>query len=151
LSPRPETVAEGHHAQVGVEPVEALDKALRRRAFALPGVSEQPTVISVPGAAAIWLDEDLDVARPDLVSHGREFAHIHPDGSLHVSLPPARATEASAAGWGEPPPDGHHARHVGRLLVYTPMTESELATVIRLLEESYEWVIGGSVVDDQPS
>jgi hypothetical protein len=32
---------------------------LARRVFAFPGVEERPSAISVPGARALWLRDDL--------------------------------------------------------------------------------------------
>ena len=92
------------HSQIGVVPEPAIDRELRRRAYALPGVLDRPTVISVSGARALWLAEEIELLRPEAILRGREFAHIHPDGSLHASLPPQRAQEAIDAGWAEPHP-----------------------------------------------
>jgi 3-isopropylmalate/(R)-2-methylmalate dehydratase small subunit len=140
--PRPETTTEGHHGQIGITPVAELNAELHRRAFALPDVEERETVVSIPGTRALWLREDLPLAHPEHVSHGREFTHIHPDGSLHLTLPPERANEAVEAGWGEPPPHGHRGRHEGRILVYTPANADELEVTLRLLAESYSFITG---------
>lgn len=35
----------------------------------------------------MWLSEEAPVARPEAIVARREFAHIHPDGSLHALLP----------------------------------------------------------------
>ena len=99
--PRPPTSKNMPHAQIGVRPVAAVNEELFRRCFSLPDVRNEPTVISIPGARALWLDEDLPLAHPEVIVRGREFAHIHPDGSLHASLAPERAREAADAGWAE--------------------------------------------------
>ena len=140
--PRPETTREGHHAQIGVEPAPEVNAELHRRAFSLADVEDRPSVISVHGSRGLWLRDDLSLRHPEHVSHGREFAHIHPDGSLHVTLPPERAREASDAGWGEPPPQGHGARHVGRIMLYTPLSPAELEVTFQLLAESYRFITG---------
>ena len=106
---------------------------LARRAFALPGVEERPSAISVPGARALWLSEG-GPAGP-----GEEFAHIHPmpDGSLHVALPPEIAEEAVEKGWAEQHPVarlGYIPANV--VMVYAPRDERELELVLGLVEES---------------
>ena len=102
--PRPPTNKNMPHSQIGIQPVPEVNAELFRLAYSLPNVTNRPTVISVPGARAIWLDEDLPLSHPESIARGREFAHIHPDGSLHVSLSPERAQEAIEKGWAEPHP-----------------------------------------------
>lgn len=133
------------HAQIGVVPVPAVHAELHRRAFALPGVENRPSVISVPGARALWLADDVPVARPDLILRGREFAHIHPDGSLHTVLPPERAREAIAAGWAEPHPIAGPLGMEGLVMLYTPRTTEELTTILALVVDSYNFVTGRGV------
>src|SRR4026209_1591832 len=87
---RPLTNKNMPHSQIGVQPTPEVNKELFRRAFALPNVTNRPTVISVPGARALWLDESLPLSHPEAIVAGREFAHIHPDGSLHAALSPER-------------------------------------------------------------
>jgi phospholipase/carboxylesterase len=130
------------HAQVDLGPVPVVDGELRRRAFALRGVVERPSIISVPGARALWLDDDVALARPELVLRGRELAHIHPDGSLHVVLPGERAVQAIDAGWAERHPLAEPLGVPGLVLLYTPRTEAELDVVLALVEECYALVTG---------
>lgn len=66
--------------------------------------------MSSPGARALWLDTSIELAHPELIVAGREFTHIHPDGSMHLSLPVERAREAITSGWAEPHPI---ARQIG--------------------------------------
>lgn len=56
----------------------------------------------------------------------REFAHIHPDGSLHIALSPERAQEAIAAGWVEPHPIAAYMGWEGMVMLYTPRDIAEL-------------------------
>ena len=92
--PRPFTTAGVPHIQVDVDPVPEVDETLRARAFALPGVENRPTVVSLPGGRGLWLVEEVTLAQPELILRGREFSHFHTDGSLHVPLPVGRACEA---------------------------------------------------------
>ena len=85
--PRTQTSGTVPHVQIGVEPVTAVNDELFRLAFALPGVENRPTIVSQPGTRGMWLSEEVPVAYPSAIVSGREFAHIHPDGSLHLALP----------------------------------------------------------------
>ncbi|MHA1937507.1 MAG: luciferase domain-containing protein [Candidatus Thorarchaeota archaeon] len=91
--PRTQTSGTVPHVQIGVEPVPAVKDELFRRAFTLPGVEDRPTIVSLPGARGMWLSDDIPLAHPEAIVSGREFAHIHPDGSLHAPLPYERALE----------------------------------------------------------
>ncbi len=130
------------HAQVDVEPVPEVNLELFRRAFSLPGVSNEATIVSVPGARALWLDESIRLAQPDGVMAGREFAHVHPDGSLHLSLPPDRAREAVAAGWAEQHPMARRSGNESLVLLYTPRDFEELEVVVGLITDAWCWVTG---------
>lgn len=139
----PPTVHQGMpHTEIGVSPVPEVNAELHRRAFALPRVSARPTIISVPGARALWIDESMTLAHPEVIVAGREFAHIHPDGSLHLPLPGHRAQEAVAAGWAEPHPIAAQLGVEGLVLLYTPRDLGELEVVWGLLLDSYTYVTG---------
>lgn len=140
--PRPEVHQGMPHSQIGVQPVPEVHTQLHARAFALPGVSNRPTIVSLPGARALWLDDGMELAHPEAIVAGREFTHIHPDGSLHLPLPVDRAHEAVAAGWAEPHPIAHLLGVEGLVLVYTPRDFDELEVVWGLLLDSYCHVTG---------
>ena len=141
---RPATSQGMPHAQIGIRPITAINDELFRRSFSLPMVQNRPTVISVPGARALWLDEGLPLAHPEVIARGREFAHIHPDGSLHLSLPPERAREAVEKGWAEPHPIANYIGIDGMVMLYTPVDQEELEVVFQLIVESYTVVTGNS-------
>jgi phospholipase/carboxylesterase len=130
------------HAQIGVQPVPDVNTELFRRCFSLPDVRNEPTRISVPGARALWLHEDVPLAHPKVIAVGREFAHIHPDGSLHASLPPERARQAMEAGWAEPHPMAMYMGQEGMVMLYTPRTMEELDVIFQLVVDSYNYVTG---------
>lgn len=144
-APRPRTTSGMPHAQIGVIPEPAIDRELRRLAYTLPGVLDRPSVISVPGARALWLADEVPVQHPEAILRGREFAHIHPDGSLHAALPPQRAREAIDAAWAEPHPIAEQLGLAGLVLLYTPRTPEELNVVLALVVDSYNYVTGRSV------
>ncbi len=130
------------HAQVGVRPIPEVNAELFRRAYALPDVENRPTVISIPGARALWLRDGVPLAHPEMIVAGREFAHIHPDGSLHVSLSPERAREAIEAGWAEPHPIAEQLGMQGLVMLYTPRTIDDLDVIFQLIVDSYNFVTG---------
>lgn len=147
---RPPTHQGTPHAQVGIQPVPEIHAELFRQCYSLPDVQNRPTVISVPGARALWLREDLPLAHPEVIAHGREFAHIHPDGSLHVSLPAERAREAVEKGWAEPHPLAQYLGIEGMVMLYTPLDMDELDVVFGLILDSYNFVTGRNLSTEDP-
>ena len=134
------------HVQIDVEPVPAVNDELYRLAYSLPGVENRPTIVSLAGARGMWLAEDISLAHPEAIVSGREFAHIHPDGSLHAPLPYERALEVDEKGWGERHPwaderDGWD----GLVMLYTPQSMAELEIIFQLIVESYNHVTGQSL------
>jgi hypothetical protein len=92
--PRPRTTPTNPHTQLDQQPAgTAIRDALAERLFSLPDVEERPTMISVPGARALWLRDDVPAGPPEAFMVEREFAHLHPgpDQSLHATLPPELA------------------------------------------------------------
>src|ERR1700682_3939320 len=101
--PRPATTPGLPHSQIDQQPTgEGIRRRLAERVFALPGVSEGPTRISVPGARALLLDRATASGPAEAFFIGGEFAHLHPgeDHSLDVCLPPNLVAAAREAGWG---------------------------------------------------
>ena len=132
--------------QIGVTPVEDVNKELHRLAFSLPGVVERPTIVSLPGALGMWLSDEVSVASPDAIVSGREFSHIHPDGSLHAPLPFQRALELEKKGWGERHPwADRRAGWEGFVMLYSASDMEELKTLFQLIIESYNYVTGQSL------
>jgi len=144
--PRPATSPGIPHAQLDQQPTDPrIHATLAARVFALPGVAERPSGISVPGARALVLDPVLAAGPSDAFLVGREFAHLHPwpDHSLHLCLPERLADAVCRAGWAEWHPfvaDGLLPRTV--VLVYAPRDEGELRVVARLVEASYHFALG---------
>ena len=143
---RPQTTAGMPHVQIGVTSVPAVDAALLRRVATLPGVDVRPTVISLPGAKGFWIEEHVAVAQPQAIVGGREFAHVHPDGSLHAALASARAREAIQAGWAVAHPWANkRAGWEGFVMLYTPQSMAELEVTFQLVVDGYNYVTGQAV------
>ena len=144
--PRTQTSGVVPHVQINVNPVIAVNDELFRRAYLLPGVEDRPTVVSLPGGRGMWLSDDVDLAHPEAILSGREFAHIHTDGSLHAPLPVERAREVDEKGWGELHPwAGERAGFDGFVMLYTPLSVEELDITFQLIVESYNHVTGRTI------
>ena len=143
---RPSTTPTNPHQQLDQHPTDpALRADLARRVFALPDVEERPSVVSVPGARALWLRAEASAGPPEAFLGGREFAHLHPgdDQSLHAMLPKELAQAAIAAGWAEP----HPVARTGGLpptavMLYAPRDHAELDIVYGLVLASYRFAGG---------
>ena len=142
---RPNTTPTNPHTQLDQNPEDPVVQELARRVFALPNVEERPSAISVPGARALWLRDDVPTGPPEAFMIGREFAHIHPlpDGSMHAALPPELAEEAIEKGWAEQHPVarmGHISPNV--VMIYAPRNAGEVEIVGTLVAESYRYAGG---------
>lgn len=135
------------HVQVGVKPVKELNDELIKLAFSLPSLEKRPTIVSLPGAVGMWLGKDVPVAFPKAIVSGREFAHIHTDGSLHAAFPFKRALELQRKGWGERHPwADRNEGWQGLVMLYSASSADELSVLIRLVTESYNHVTGQNVL-----
>jgi len=148
---RPRTTPTNPHTQLEQNPGREVVEQLARKVFALPGVEERPTAISVPGARALWLREGVAAGPPEAFMVGREFAHIHPmpDGSLHAALPPEVAREAIRKGWAEQHPVarmGGIAPNV--VMIYAPRDAGEVEVVAGLVEEARRYAGGSAAASD---
>ena len=142
-TPRPETTNGVPHVQLGVEAKPELSDELLRRVAGLPGVNLGPTRVSLPGATGFQLADDVPLAKPKAIVGGREFAHIHPDGSLHASLAPDTARAAVAAGWAIAHPWANQREGwEGFVMIYTPVNDNEVDVVFQLVQSSYSYVTG---------
>jgi hypothetical protein len=144
---RPKTTPTNPHTQLEQNPECEVVEELARRVFALPGVEERPSAISVPGARALWLREDVPAGPRGAFMIGREFAHTHPmpDGSLHAALPPEVAQEAIKKGWAEQHPVarmGFIPQNV--VMIYAPRDAGEIEIVTGLVVEAYRYAGGAA-------
>ena len=152
--PPPATTSDQPHQQIDQQPDDpALRERLAARLLALDDVSERPSLISVPGARGLVLDEAHAAGAPvDAFMAGREFAHLHPspDLSLHAMLPPDVAAEAIDKGWAEQ----HTAVPFGMappnaVLLYAPRDPAELEVVATLVEASHAYAHQRAGGDDR--
>jgi hypothetical protein len=144
--PRPETTSTFPHSQLDQQPDDpGLLEGLAHQAFALRGVVERPSCISVPGARALVLADDRDAGPATAFIAQREFAHFHPapDLSLHMALPDATADVAIERGWAELHLIARTQEVPGSVvLVYAPRNPDEVDAVWALLQASHEHAVG---------
>ena len=144
---RPRTTPTNPHTQLDQQPTDPrLTEDLARRVFALPGVVEQPSRISVPGARALVLAPEEATGPPEAFLIDREFAHLHPapDHSLQTMLPTATASEAVAAGWAEPHPVALRGLiPPTAVMLYAPRDEAELDVIEGLIRASHAFARPG--------
>ena len=145
---RPETTSGVPHVQIGIQPVPELSEEMLRQVADFPGVVLGATRVSLPGAVGFQLTSDVQIAHPQAIVGGREFAHLHPDGSLHASLHPDTARAAIDAGWAVAHPwADQRAGWEGFVMIYTATTDAELDVVLQLVRSSYMFVTGRSLPD----
>ena len=104
-------------------------------------------IASLPGARGVCISDGVPLANPEAIVAGREFAHIHPDGSLHAPLTFERAIEAVDGGWAERHPWADQTEGwQGLVMLYTPRSLEDLDVVFQLIVESYGFVTGRDVI-----
>lgn len=142
---RPNTTDCAPHEQVSQNPDAAMHRKFKESAFDFPFVERRPSIISVPGAEALWLPHDHAHGCRESFMLGNEFAHVHPayDGSMHLMLPVECTRELFAKGWGEP----HPMVAAGMIpetavMVFAPRDEAEIETALEILATSYDFALG---------
>lgn len=142
---RPTTTPTNPHTQLDQQPTGSEQRELLAASvFALPGVVERPSLISVPGARALWLGEGA-AGPPEAFMVEKEFAHLHPapDQSLHAMLPPGLDVEAVEAGWAEQHPVARRGLiPANAVMLYAPRDDAEREVVEKLVRASHAFARG---------
>ncbi len=143
---RPETTMFVPHVQVGVELVSEVNEELFRRVYSIPGIENRPSVIA--GWQGLWLTGKVNVFVPDALIGGREFGHIHDDGSLHIFLEPSRSNEAVETCWAifHPFAVQNLPGWDGFVMLYTPQSFNELNVTFQLIVDGYNYVTGQNLL-----
>jgi phospholipase/carboxylesterase len=141
---RPRTDNAVPHLQKTQRSPERIRQALLDWAVAtLPDVTETDTRISVSATRALWLAEHVEVAHEDAFMPppgGREFAHLHADGSLHLCVSDAAVEEIVGRGWGEVHP--LKDKGVNEVLFYAPRDKPELELAKYAVAEAWSYATG---------
>jgi len=143
---RPRTTPNIPHHQIGVDIVPEVHDEMVRRIYSIPGIEDKPSVVL--SWQGMWIKRGVDLVHPEAILGGREFSHIHDDGSLHIFLEPSRAAEAVKAGWAIEHPFAIQSpsRWKGFVMLYTPQSMEELDVTFQLIVEGYNYVTGQSEV-----
>ena len=133
------------HQQLDQNPPPEIYAKLKDRAYDFPFVERRPSIISVPGAEALWLLQEGGHGCAEAFMRGNEFAHVHPpdDGSMHMMLPEDRVSDVLERGWGEPHPlvpEGLVPPTA--VMIFGPRDEAELEVILKLIDASYRFARG---------
>ncbi|WP_017593184.1 luciferase domain-containing protein [Nocardiopsis potens] len=140
---RPATGPSVPHVQLDQNsPGEVREELERWMVGHLEGAVVRPSEISEPGSLAFFLDGVLPPAGAVLLPPrlNAEFAHVHPDGSLHLALSREDQDELIAGGWGERHP--LYSPAVNVVMLYGPRTGGELEVAKAVVEASYRYATG---------
>jgi hypothetical protein len=97
----------------------------------------------MPGIRTFLLEPEYAEGPCEAFLAGGEFAHLHPDGSLHLTLPRDLGDEVVVQGWGEVHVDARVRRGSPIfMMIYAPRDEDELEAVWRIFRMSYEFALG---------
>lgn len=143
--PRPRTSDCAPHQQLDQNPVPEVYAGFKDRAFDFPFVERRPSMISVPGAEALWLPDEHAHGCRESFMVGNEFAHVHPpdDGSMHMMLPLECVRELFARDWGEAHPMAALGVIPGTaVMVFGPRNEDEIGVALKILATSWEFATG---------
>ncbi len=138
---RPQTTSTNPHEQLTQNPSAEWHERFKAKLFCFDEISRRPSIISVPGAEALWLNENQACNCANGFMIGREFAHVHPayDGSLHMALSEADFQHVIDQQWGEQHPlAGRGAIPHSIALVYGPRNDEEIDTVLSIVQASLD-------------
>ncbi|WP_433256847.1 luciferase family protein [Streptosporangium sp. CA-135522] len=140
---RPETGPSVPHVQLTQNSPDEIRQELKRwMSTELPGTVIRPSEISEPGSLAFFLDGTLPPRGAVLLPPrlDAEFAHVHSDGSLHLSLPIEDQRELVAKGWGERHP--LYSARINVVMLYGPRDDEEIHVARTVIEASYRYATG---------
>jgi hypothetical protein len=144
---RPQTGDAIPHLQHSQKSPDDIREALKTWALeTLPDVREEDTRISVRTTRAFWLAENVAAQHEDAFmppAGGREFAHLHLDGSMHLCVSDETITEVVQKAWGEPHPLKNQG--VNEVLFYAPRNTAERELAQRVLAEAYRYATGRAI------
>jgi len=131
------------HEQLTQNGTVALRRRLHERADALPGVFGSSNGTSAPDIRRFLLEPEYAEGPREAFLAGGEFAHLHADGSLHLTLPRELGDEIVVQGWGEVHVDvGARRGSPIFMMIYAPRDEDELEAVWHIFRLSYEFALG---------
>jgi hypothetical protein len=135
--PRPLTTrAEIPHDQLDQPSPAAIRERLLAHARALPDVIVGQSLVSEPGSIGLRLPGST-AGREAFLAFD-EFAHVHRNGFMHLTLPRWLISTLDEAGWVEPHPIARRPEFPDTIvMLYAPRDEEELALTAAILDASY--------------
>lgn len=146
LGDRPSTTNTNPHTQLNQQPEDiSYVGELQSWAFELANIEKRPSLVSVPGAMAMFMDKAHICTKCNAFMADTEFAHFHPhpDYSLHLGLPQEDAKIIIEKGWGEWHPlikRGFLPPNI--IMMYAPRNQEELEVAKFILGHSYAYAKG---------
>lgn len=98
------------------------------------------------GSPALWFAVSRDRHIPAYLKKTKgEFAHVHPEGTMHVTLSLVDAEELVRRGWGERHPLSGVKGFwpLSYVLVYAPRDDAEFEVCKRVIEASIRFICAG--------
>ena len=145
LGPRPQSCRALPHMQLDQWPPPTVADELFEKCLSFPHIRLKESRMAAPECHALSLPDEYAAGPSGAFIVDHEFCHLHPlpDGSIHLTLPREIRDCAFARGWAEP----HLASRAGILadtlvMVYAPRDFEELAVVVALIRQSYEFARG---------
>jgi hypothetical protein len=145
LGPRPQSFLTLPHVQLDQWPPPMIAEELLGRCLNLPHVRLKQSRMASPECHALSLPDEFSAGPPAAFIVDHEFCHLHPlpDSSIHLTLPKKVRELAIQRGWAEQ----HLVSRAGILpetlvLVYAPRDSNELAIVLQLIWQSYQFARG---------
>jgi hypothetical protein len=145
IGPPPRTTSGIPHLQLDQWSPPSVQDALWARMVSLDHVLAGSSDIGPMSARGLSLEAESAGGPVDAFLTGREFTHLHGDGSgsLHLTLPPQVAAKAIPAGWAiRHPFAGESFLPETAVMVFGPRDESELKLVLGLVQHSYLFARG---------
>ncbi len=131
---RPKTHYALPHHQIDQIPSAEIYESLLERFVKTPNTTHGKSLISVPGAQALFLSQEC-LCNADVATAGREFAHVHPphDGSFHMFLSLGDCLHVLEQGWGELHPLAAKGEiPLSAVMIYAPRNEAEIDIVLEV-------------------
>ena len=143
--PKPRTHTNLPHRQIDQFPPPQIFYGLIDRCLKTPPMGLQESRLAPPETIALWLPHDSAHGPASAFIDDHEFCHIHPlpEGSIHLTLPPAVARRAIEFGWAEPHTltvTGFMAKTL--VMVYAPRDDEEADVVWNLIMASFHFASG---------
>src|ERR1700735_335883 len=145
LGPRPQSGMTLPHMQLDQWPPPTIAEELLGQCLIFSDVRPKQSRMASPECYALSLPDEFSAGPPWAFIVDHEFCHLHPlpDGSIHLTLPKDVRERAIQGGWAEQ----HLVSRAGILpetlvMVYAPRDSHELAIVLQLIWQSYQFARG---------